>query len=816
MALNISKFLDQFFMEAAERVANIQKNMLELENNPRNKDALLDIQRDMHTIKGSSRMVGLKEISEIAHHLEDAFIKLSSGFVEVNDTVMTILYRGADAMATLLYQAKSKEPLSDNHLLLKELITIADGSHPGITPEPAATTLQSDGKVEPVKRKFKLDFNILKNKLNKKKPADSTAEPTPLETDSSGETGTSADLQDNVSTAAPHPEAPAEKTGPVTAPEPGEPKPRDAGKTGRTVESIQAPTVERTYLKIDSQQFETIINQVTDLLSKRYFFNNVLQTCKNLNRMTKGMRKEWQTLKLSETAVINQFQDIEAVNNIENTIERFSKTIHTFERDYQENLTTFENALRDVYDNLLDMKLTPLSTIFAIYPRFVRDYAYRTGKKIRIYIRGSDTQLDKTVIEKINEPLIHLIRNACDHGIKSPDEREANGKPLTGTIIIEANKKGNHVEINISDDGNGLDKDAILKKAVAKGIIKEESIDKLEDQEIYALIFQSGFSTAATVSDTSGRGIGMDIVKRITHQFGGSIHTSSTPGEGTAFRLEFPVSIFTNKVTYIKEEGIVYAIPGNLIRRIVKLKREDINEKADYSVVVYNDEIYTVAKLNQVLSGETSGIGEKPVFMLLPKVTDRKIGIIVDEILYEDEVIVKDLGHFLGKRKYVYGMVIGERGELHIVLDVHDVVASDEFSKKIKIINHFRSLLPEKQTILVVDDSMLVREMEKNLLEGAGYNVVTAINGMDGYNKALSRRYDLVLADIEMPEMNGFEMIENIKKIEEYSDVPTIVLSTVEKEEDKVKGINLGVNAWMQKQDFNDTEILKVIKRFIG
>lgn len=280
--------------------------------------------------------------------------------------------------------------------------------------------------------------------------------------------------------------------------------------------------------------------------------------------------------------------------------------------------------------------------------------------------------------------------------------------------------------------------------------------------------------------------------------------------------MEFPVSIFTNKVTYIREEGNIYAVPGNLIRRIVKLKPGDIQEKPDYSVVVYNDEIYTVAKLNQVLKGDTSGIGKQPVFMILPKPTDRKIGIIVDEIICEAEVIIKDLGKFLGKRKYVYGMVVGDKGELRIVLDIHDIVSSDEFSKKIKIISPFKPKKSGKRRILVVDDSLLVREMERNLLESAGYDVITGINGLDGYTKALAQRFDLVLADIEMPEMDGFEMIENIKKIQEYADVPTIVLSTVDREQDKVRGINLGVNAWLQKQDFNDTEMLKIVKRFVG
>lgn len=791
MALNISKFLDQFYMEAREKLADIQENMAELENNPNDKDAVLSIQRDMHTIKGSSRMVGLKEISKLAHLMEDAFIRFHSGRAKVTAEIMTTLYRGVDGVAELLRLAENKKPLSESGTdiprLHEEIQGVIDGK-----PSPAQRKEKKSEKEEAVneaanetanvKRKFKLDFNVLKQKFKDKVPR--------IEKEEKG----------------PPPE-PA-PTGPVKKEEePGEKK---------SVQTViqRTPVMEKAHLKVSSDRFETIINQVTDLLSKRYFFNSALQTAKEFSRLTRGLQKEWQVLKVAGTGP----EAAEAVTAIDNTLDLFFKKIQGFERDYQVNLGNFEAALRDIYDNLLDLKLTPLSTIFNIYPRFVRDYAYRTDKKIRLYVRGGSTYLDKTVIEKINEPMVHLIRNACDHGIQSPEAREKEGKPPHGTIIVEANKKGGDVEIKISDDGSGLDKERILQKAIERKLVDPKTAEKLEEKEIFDFIFQPGFSTAARVTDTSGRGIGMDIVKKVTRQFGGSVHIESRKGEGTTVRLEFPISIFTSQIAYIREEGVVYGIPGNLIRRFVKLDPTagDIKEKTDYSVVVFNDEVYTVAKLNQVLSGRTAGIGTDPVYMVLPRITDKKIGIIVDEILHESEVIVKDLGPFLGKRKYVYGMVIGERGELLTVLDIHDVVASGEFSRKIKIITPVKVARSEKQRILVVDDSLLIREMERNLLETAGYSVVCAVNGLDGYNKALTERFDLVMADIEMPEMDGFEMIENIKKIEEYADVPTIVLSSVEGEEDKIRGINLGANAWLQKQDFDEKEMLKLIKRFIG
>ncbi len=788
MALNVSKFLDQFYMEAREKLSNIQENMVELENNPNDKDAVLSIQRDMHTIKGSSRMVGLKEIGKLAHLMEDAFTRFHSGRAAVTAEIMTTLYRGVDGVTELLRLAENKKPLSESGIDITRLKEDIQGAIEGKT-LPGEKTGETPKKEGPgnVKRKFKLDFNVLKNKFKDKVPK----------------------IEKEEKKEKPPPE-PAPVT-PAALPE-HEKKEEEPGEEKPVIQ--RTPGMEKSHLKVSSDRFETIINQVTDLLSKRYFFNSALQTAKELSRLTRGLRKEWQAFK----AVGAGPDAAESMTAIDNTVDMFFKKIQGFERDYQVNLGNFEGALRDIYDNLLDLKLTPLSTIFNIYPRFVRDYAYRTDKKIRFYVRGGDTYLDKTVIEKINEPMVHLIRNACDHGIRSPGAREKAGKPPHGTIIIEAVKKSGDVEIRISDDGSGLDKERILEKAVERKLVDPKTAKQLEDKEIFDFIFQPGFSTVTRVSDTSGRGIGMDIVKKVTRQFGGSVDIESRKGEGTTVRLVFPISIFTNQLTYIREEGVVYGIPSNFIRSIVKRDPAagDIKEKTDYSIVIHNDEVYTVAKLNQVLLGRTAGIGTDPVFMILPRVTDKKIGIIVDEILHESEVIVKDLGRFLGKRKYVYGMVIGERGELVTVLDIHDVVASSEFSKKIKIITPVKSARTETPRILVVDDSLLIREMERNLLENAGYSVVCAVNGLDGYNKALTERFDLVMADIEMPEMNGFEMIENIKKIEEYADVPTIILSSVEGEEDKVRGITVGANAWLQKQDFDEKEMLTLIKRFIG
>lgn len=791
MALDVAKFLEQFFLEAKEKLTFVQNFLVQLEQNPRDADALLGIQRDMHTIKGSARMVGLKEISELSHRMEDVFAQLHGRQTEVGATVMEALYEAIDALGEMVRAAQAGQPPPPAAALLNKLQAVLK-VRPAASPTPAA---------DAGKRHFSLDLAALRRSVQAGQSPPEHRRPQ-----------RHATREPAVSAAVAAMPAEAEAVTPAAAgkPEPPPPQAPPPGPSAATAAPAVPRVRERQFLKVDSENIENIINQLTDLLSKRYFFSNVLHTFKGLQQVAEGFRREWQPLK-------SRLGNSEAADNIETMLDLLARNVVEFERGFQANLTDFEGTLRDIYDNLLDIKLTPISSIFSVYPRYVRDYAQRSGKKIRLFVRGGDSQLDKTIIEKISEPLVHLLRNACDHGIEAPAERERLGKDSVGTIVVESNKKGNRVEIRIQDDGCGLDRDAILKTAIRRGLIDEKLAAGLEDSDVFDFIFEPGFSTARAVSDSSGRGIGMDIVKRTVSTLNGSLAIVTRKGQGTTFILEFPIAIFTTQVMFVCDAGVTYALPSNLIRQIVRLDSAAVRQEHDYATVVHGDEIYTVARLGQVLGGEGQLSALGTMFMILPKAGERRIGILVDDILHENEVIIKELGPFLGKRRYVSGVLIGERGELFTVLDLHDVASLASFSRRLpadKAATHAPARVRRK--VLVVDDSLLVREMEKNVLEMAGYEVVTAINGLDGYNKAISDRFDLILADIEMPEMDGFELIENVRKIRDYAEVPVIVLSIRDREQDKVRGIHVGASAWLSKQDFDDREFLRVVRSFIG
>jgi len=773
MAFNLDKFLNQFYSEAKDKLESIENNLIEFENNPNNLELAQQIQRDMHTIKGSSRMVGLSEIGDIAHKFEDLFLEISNENIRVNKLIFDLLLKGIDAINELIEKSKKKEKLPSFKNLVKEIENLIENK--GLN-----QVQEKEVEKKTNRKKFKLDFESLKYKFSGKK-----------------DTKPKKEIKKEKKKTTPKKE---NKTLKIE---------KDIKKEPDTKEK-EHKFFKQEFTKIDSKKISRVLNSITDIISKKYFLKKTIHDNNELIKYFEKFKYEW----LKEVNKLNiKNKKLESLNKSMDMI--FGKIIDNT-RDYNLSLTNFENLLNSHYDLILDLKLTPLSSIFNLYPRFVRDYSHKTNKKIRIYIRGGDTLLDKNIIEKLNEPFIHLIRNSCDHGIETPEERKKKGKPEVGNIIIEAKRKGNRVEISIKDDGRGLDNEKIIKKAIKMGIIDQQIADKLSFAETHNLIFESGLSTSKLITETSGRGIGMDVVKKILQELNGNILIKSEKDKGIEFIIDVPVSIFTNRVLFIKDNNNIYAIPSSMIKKIINIKASEIKQKHDYSVVVHGEEIFTVAKLSSILNSIESEIDPNDdLFIIIPKIGEKKIGIIVNNILYEKDAIIKETGDFLGKQKFVYGIVIGERGELIIIIDMFDIDSYFSLNKRAKITKEIKPKDDRKKQILIVEDSLLVREMEKNVLESAGYNVHLATNGIEGLDMVASYKYDLILSDIEMPEMDGFEMIENIKKNPEHQDIPIVILSTKDSDEDKIRGIKIGADAYLNKQEFNEKEFLEIIKKLI-
>jgi len=484
-------------------------------------------------------------------------------------------------------------------------------------------------------------------------------------------------------------------------------------------------------------------------------------------------------------------------------------------RRYDEGLQEIISLTNELEDIVIKMRMLPISTVFDIFPRVIRDMAKEYDKEITLEIKVEKTGLDKKILDGIKDPLLHIVRNCVDHGIETPEERALVGKPRTGKICFEARQEGANILIEISDDGRGIDARLIKRIAVKKNLITPEQSEKMSDNNAVYLIFTPGFSTRERVTDISGRGVGMDVVKENIERLKGSIVVQTQLGKGTKFTLRLPLTLSITLSLLVKSAGEIFALPTSDIEKIVRISMNDVKLVGDKEVVKVDGKTISFVKLSRIL-----GLNEKKVtspqemFLVIISLAGERIGFMVDEIISEQEIVIKSLGGYLKKPENIAGATIWGDGEVVLILDVFDLMKS---AKKVYV-ESSTTTLQEKTSIpsiLVVDDSLTIRELEKNILEAVGYEVEVAIDGVQALEKMKQKKFNLVITDITMPNMNGFELTSAIKRDKKYKDTPVIIVTSEEKEEDRRKGIEVGAEAYIRKSAFDQKNLLDMIERMV-
>ncbi|MEW6608607.1 MAG: hybrid sensor histidine kinase/response regulator [bacterium] len=484
-------------------------------------------------------------------------------------------------------------------------------------------------------------------------------------------------------------------------------------------------------------------------------------------------------------------------------------------RKYAEGLDDLNILTNELEDMVIKIRMLPVSTIFDLFPRVVRDMAEEYDKEINLEIRGEKTGLDKKILEEIKDPLMHLVRNCIDHGIETPEERALLGKPRTGKICFSARQEGASIIIEMSDDGRGIDPRVIKRIALKKNLITPEQAEKITDENAIYLIFAPGFSTSEKITDISGRGVGMNVVKENIERLKGSINIQTEVGKGTKFTLRMPLTLSITLGLIVKSQGQLFIFPTSEVKKIVNLSTNDIKLIGDKEVVIVDGVTIPFVKLDKLLGlkKENEILTNREMFMIIIHLAGESIGFGVDEVISEQEIVIKSLGGYLKKPDNIAGATIWGDGEVILILDVFDIMKS---AKK----THIEVKVTAKQkistpTILVVDDSLTTRELEKNILESVGYNVEMAIDGLQALGKIKQKRYDLVITDITMPGMNGFELTAAIKKDEKCKDIPVIMVTSEEKDEDRKRGIEVGAHAYIIKSGFDQKGLLDIIERMV-
>jgi two-component system sensor histidine kinase and response regulator WspE len=488
-------------------------------------------------------------------------------------------------------------------------------------------------------------------------------------------------------------------------------------------------------------------------------------------------------------------------------------------------MDTFDRRAADLshrlYDGALACHMRPFADGMQAFPRMVRDLARTLGKQLRLDIAGHDTQVDRNILEKLEAPLGHLVRNALDHGIESPEDRLAAGKSAEAVLRIEARHNAGRLQVTVADDGRGIDLERLRAAVIERKLSNAETAAKLNDAELLEFLFLPGFSMKEAVTDISGRGVGLDVVQSVLKQIRGTVRIVTRRGEGTRFQLELPLTLSVARTLLVEVGAEAYAVPLAYIRRALKLARGDLELLEGRAHFNLDGRSIGLVTAHQLLGVAPPQAAADLLAVIVLGDATHLYGLIVDRFLGERELVVQTLDPRLGKIKDVAAGALMEDGSPALILDVEDVIRSiEKLASAGSLSGVTRDALDaaggKRKRVLVVEDSFTVRELERKLLVNSGFEVEVAVDGMDGWNAARTGRFDLVITDIDMPRMDGIELVTLIKKDPHVKSLPVMIVSYKDRPEDRRRGLDAGADYYLAKGSFHDETLLHAVVDLIG
>jgi two-component system sensor histidine kinase and response regulator WspE len=488
-------------------------------------------------------------------------------------------------------------------------------------------------------------------------------------------------------------------------------------------------------------------------------------------------------------------------------------------RDFEDHAGRAEDLNSRLYREVIVSRMRPFSDGAHGFPRLVRDMARTMGKQVRLEIDGLNTEVDRDILERLEAPLTHLLRNAVDHGIEPADARRAAGKPEQGVIRLDVRHRAGMLAITVSDDGAGIDVERLRRKIIERGLSKEEMVATMTEAELLEFLFLPGFSTAPALTEYSGRGVGLDVVQNMIRKTGGSVRIATRPGLGTSFHLQLPITLSVIRAVLVDIAGEPYAFPHNRIDRLIRVPRGTIRSLEHRQFVTvdgHNVGLVVAAQLLD-LPGEPPAGDELPVLLMSDETG--QYGLIVEAFRGEQDLVVRPLDPRLGKVPNVSAAALLDDGQPVLIADVEDLIRSmDHFIQSGSLLRCDEGRKEERprKRVLVVDDSITVRELERQLLRNRGYNVSVAVDGKDGWNQVRTGGFDLVVSDVDMPRMTGLDLVKAIRDHEPLKALPVIIVSYKDRDEDRMRGLELGANHYLTKSSFHDDTFLRAVTDLIG
>ena len=492
------------------------------------------------------------------------------------------------------------------------------------------------------------------------------------------------------------------------------------------------------------------------------------------------------------------------------------KGIEQAVRAHSDDFAFRDMSIAELYQELLRMRMLPLSVIFDAFPRAVRDMSRAFQKQIDFRVVGDDTALDKKIIEQLDGPLIHILRNSADHGIETPEERRACGKPERGLITIQASQESGHVRIEITDDGRGVRLEKLTRRAIQRGLISEEAANAMSDAERLNLIFLPRLSTSDMITDISGRGVGMDIVKAAIEQLKGMIAFSSVPGKGASCVLTVPVTLTTLRSLIIAVRDMRFAVPIDAIEETLAVAAADCLDVTGHPAISLRNQLIYLVDLGEALECAAPPAPREQYFVLIARAQGNRVGLVVDAVVDEQELVVKPLpAHIRAAANMIAGAAISSQNDILLILHIPKALERFRQIKQaaaLSLVNRPNSDAPR---ILVVEDSANTSEIEKHILEAHGYRVEIARDGVEALERAMRTTFDAVITDVEMPRMDGFTLTTRLRELPAYADAPIVLMTSLERERDKTRSAQVGANAYITKGNFEQSRLIETIESLL-
>ncbi len=772
------KLIATFQMEQREHLQTMTQGLLTLEkapDNPQRQATLEEIFRAAHSVKGSARAVNMTGIESVGHALEEVLMRVRDGRLSFSSETFDMLYQAMDTIELLLAQVETgQSALPANVLaLLARLEALAQDEPP------------TGKEVKP-------------------SPANHSAEQS------------AAAL-----TAEQWPPTPSSEPPPITHP----------------VAPFMVMSEET--IRVAVSKLDALMAQLSELLAAKIRAEQRLAEARQLCDFATEWQKEWLALRgqyhrllRADPAGANSRSHpphgkdmaavLEFVNHNQEHLRHFTAVANTLYRQFASDFMRLSLIINELEEEMKRVRMLPLATITTPFHRMVRDLARQQGKQISLVIRGDETELDRRLLEQVKDPLVHLLRNAVDHGIEPTAVRQQTGKKAQATITLTAGQQANNIVITVSDDGAGLNLKALRQTAVGQGILSQTEADALHDADAANLVFRSGLSTSQRVSHISGRGVGLDVVRQNVADLHGSLSVDSSPGRGTTFTMVLPLTLASSRGLLLTAAGQTFALPLTTVERMILIRQADVTVVDGKDAILDQGQPVALVRLASLLElpVETAAEGAAetgPNIVIIISVAGKRLGLMVDNLVGEQEIVIKNLGKQLVKVGGFMGATMLGSGQIILVLHAADLLKLASWS-------HPRRTNPVKRpsvkptrpkTVLVVDDSITTRTLEKNILETRGYQVKLATNGEEALSVLVSDSQlpDLIVTDVNMPRLNGFDLTQRLKRDGRTKNIPVILVTSLDSPADKARGIEVGADAYIVKSRFDQGNLLAMIEQ---